>query len=110
MARFNEKFAEEAIRSIYKEGAKTKSAEAEEFDSERKVMKDTIKVEAELSRLEQLCRNKNLDTRTRKEREREKSRRDVTPRHTRRRQEPSGLSPQTTKLSWPQPLDPNFRG
>lgn len=72
LTRLNENFAEESIRSIYKEGSKiNRTVEAEDFDSERKTMNDKIKVmEADLNRLEQICRKNNVDTPSRRVRER----------------------------------------
>jgi hypothetical protein len=76
ITRFHEKIAEESFRSIFKGGAKTsKASETDDYDVERKAFKVEIKaLKDERNRLEKLCLDKHIDTRTRKQRTNDKER------------------------------------
>jgi len=80
ISRLHEKLAEEGFRSIYKEGANTsKPPELDDFEHERKELKKKITTsETELRRLMQLCKNKNVDTCTRSQRDLDKKREQTT--------------------------------
>ena len=76
ITRLTEKLAEESFRSIFKEGAKTtKAAETDDYDVERKTFNDKIKsLENERQRLEKICLDRHIDTRTRKQKTTDKGR------------------------------------
>jgi hypothetical protein len=71
-----EKLAEESFRSIYKEGVKTtRSVETDDFDIEHKTFSDKIRtLDNERQRLEKLCHDRHIDTRTRRQKDRDKER------------------------------------
>jgi len=76
----HEKLAEEAFRSIYKEGAKTsKPPEIDDFELDHKDLKKKLMTsDTELRRLKQLCQNKHVDTRTRAQKDLDKKREQAT--------------------------------
>jgi hypothetical protein len=76
ITRFHEKIAEESFRSIFKGGAKTsKVSETDDYDVERKVFKVEIQaLKDERNRLEKLCLDRHIDTRSRKQRTNDKVR------------------------------------
>ena len=76
ITRLHEKIVEESFRSIFKDGAKTaKASETDDYDVERKGFNVKIKVlEDECHRLEKICIDRRIDTRTRKQKTLDKER------------------------------------
>jgi hypothetical protein len=79
ITRFHEKITEESFRSIFRGGAKTvKASETDDYDVEHKVFQDQITtLDTERKRLEKICLDRHIDTRTRKQRASDKEREQV---------------------------------
>jgi hypothetical protein len=92
ITRLHEKIAEESFRSIFKDGTKTaKASETDDYDVERKSFNVKIKsLEDERHRLENICLDRHIDTRTRKQKSLDKEREqasDDPPRHSSRQRD-----------------------
>jgi hypothetical protein len=99
--RLHEKIAEESFRSIFKDGAKTaKAAETDDYDVERKTFHEKIKsLENEHQRLEKICLDRHIDTRTRKQKNLDKTREqaaDDPPRNNSRNRDTTRSTRQST--------------
>jgi hypothetical protein len=74
--------AEESFRSIFKGGVKTsKASETDDYDVERKAEIKALKDER--NRLEKMCLDRHIDTRSRKQKTLDKEREQATDDHSR---------------------------
>jgi hypothetical protein len=85
ITRFHEKITEESFRSIFKGDAKTaKASETDDYDVERKDFKVEIQaLKDERNRLENLCLDRHIDTRSRKQKTLDKEREQAADDHSR---------------------------